>query len=130
MHKTLKRGAIHPPRATLATQQRAFDRFRAEYNDERPHQYLRGATPGARYRPSSRPYPSVLLAITYPSDFVTKEVTAASTFRLGQKLYFLSNSLTHYPVGLEEVDDGLWSVFFRHVLLVRIDERAGTLTRG
>ncbi|MBK6487864.1 MAG: transposase [Gemmatimonadetes bacterium] len=36
MHKTLKRGAIHPPRATLATQQRAFDRFRAEYNDNAP----------------------------------------------------------------------------------------------
>ncbi|MBK6487865.1 MAG: hypothetical protein IPF98_13550 [Gemmatimonadetes bacterium] len=61
---------------------------------------------------------------------MTKEVTAAGTFRLGQKLYFLSNSLTHYPVGLEEVGDGLRSVFFCHLLLARIDERAGTLTRG
>ena len=40
MHKTLKRGAIRPPRANLAAQQRAFNRFRNEYNDERPHQFL------------------------------------------------------------------------------------------
>ena len=33
-------------------------------------------------------------------------------------------------VGLEEVDDRLWSVYFCHVLLARIDERTGTLTRG
>ena len=57
MHKTLKAEAIRPPRATLAPQQRAFNRFRAEYNDERPHQFLKGATPASRYRPSPRPIP-------------------------------------------------------------------------
>ncbi|GMV09513.1 MAG: hypothetical protein AMXMBFR55_12470 [Gemmatimonadota bacterium] len=69
MHRTLKREAIRPARATLRGQQRAFDHFRVEHNDVRPHQHLRGATPGARYRPSARPYPSVLPAITYPSHF-------------------------------------------------------------
>ncbi len=130
MHKTLKRGAIHPPRATLAAQQRAFNAFRSEYNDERPHQHLGGATPSSRYRPSPRAYPTILPPIDYPSHFLVKPITAAGTFRLGDKLYFLSNALRHYPVGLEEVDDGLWSVFFCHVLLARIDERSGTLTRG
>ena len=67
MHKTLKAEAIRPPRATLAPQQRAFNRFRAEYNDERPHQFLDGrharrraigrrpARTPARCRPSSIP---------------------------------------------------------------------------
>ena len=45
MHKTLKAEAIRPPRATLAPQQRAFNRFRAEYNDERPHSSLGYRTP-------------------------------------------------------------------------------------
>jgi putative transposase len=130
MHKTLKRGAIHPARATLATQQRAFNTFRTEYNDERPHQSLKGATPSSRYRPSPRPYPAILPPIEYPSHFLVKPVTAAGTFRLGDRLYFLSNALRHYPVGLEETDDGLWSLYFCHVLLARINERAGTLTRG
>jgi len=94
------------------------------------HQSLKGATPSSRYRPSPRPYPTILPPIDYPSHFAVKDITAAGTFRLGDRLYFLSNALRHYPVGLEEVDDGLWSIFFCHVLLARIDERAGTLTRG
>jgi hypothetical protein len=130
MHKTLKRGAIHPARATLVSQQRAFNTFRTEYNDERPHQSLKGATPSSRYRPSRRPYPTILPPIEYPNHFLVKPITAAGTFRLGGRLYFLSNALRHYPVGLEEADDGLWSIFFCHVLLARINERAGTLTRG
>jgi transposase InsO family protein len=130
MHKTLKRGAIRPARATRQAQQRAFNTFRTEYNDERPHQSLHGATPSSRYHTSPRPYPRVLPAIDYPSHFLIKDVTAAGTFRLGDRLYFLTNALRHYPVGLEEVDDGLWSVFFCHVLLARIDERTRTLTRG
>src|SRR5512134_571349 len=32
MHKTLKAGAIRPPRGSLAAQQRAFNTFRREYN--------------------------------------------------------------------------------------------------
>ena len=49
---------------------------------------------------------------------------------LRDKLLFLSNALKHYPIGLEEIADGLWSVYFSHVLLARIDERTGTLIRG
>src|SRR5512143_4205805 len=102
------------PRATLAAQQRAFNAFRTGYNEERPHQTLHGATPSSRYRASPRPYPAILPAIDYPSHFLVKDVTAAGTFRLGDRLYFLSNALRHYPVGQEDVDDGLWSIFFCH----------------
>ena len=130
MHKTLKREAIRPPRPTLAAQQRAFDRFRRQYNTERPHQALGGATPASRYRPSPRPYPDPLPPLEYPGHFAVREITAAGTFRFKDRLLFLSNALRHYPVGLEEVADGIWSVYFCHVLLARIDERTGTLNRG
>jgi len=58
MHRTLKRGAIRPARATLAAQQRAFNAFRQEYNDARPHPYLDGHTPASHYQPSPRPFPA------------------------------------------------------------------------
>jgi hypothetical protein len=128
MHKTLKRGAIRPPRATLAAQQRAFTSYRALYNGERPHDALDGMTPTAHYRQSSRRYPAQLPGIEYPGHFVVKRITAAGTFK--DRLFFLSNALDHHPVGLEEVDDGLWSVHFCHLVLARIDERTATLTRG
>ena len=60
MHKTLKAGAIRPPRGSITAQQRAFNSFRREYNDERPHQYLRGRSPSDRYQVSPRPYPEHL----------------------------------------------------------------------
>jgi hypothetical protein len=130
MHKTLKRGAIRPTRGTLQAQQRAFNQFRVLYNDERPHEALKGKTPSSRYRPSLRSYPTVLPPIDYPGHFEIREITAAGTFRFGEKLFFLSNSLKHLPVGLEEIDDGVWSVYFCHVLLARLDERTQTLIRG
>ena len=123
MHKTLKRGAIRPPRATLAAQQRAFNRFRHEYNEERPHQFLRGRPPGALYRPSTRVYTGALPTLEYPSHFIVKRVTHAGTIRFQTRLLYLSTALKAHRVGLEEVDDGIWSLYFCNVLLGRIDER-------
>ncbi len=123
MHKTLKRGACRPPRATLAAQQRAFARFRQGYNHERPHQFLRGGTPGAVYRPSARIYTGVLPPMAYPDHFVVKRVTNAGTIRFKTRLLYLSTALRQHRIGLEEVDDGIWSVYFCDVVLGRIDER-------
>jgi len=47
MHRTLKRQAIKPVRQTCAAQQRDFDAFRREYNDERPHEALGQTTPAS-----------------------------------------------------------------------------------
>ena len=130
MHKTLKRGAIRPPRATLAAQQRAFTSYRRLYNEERPHDALNGTPPAAHYRRSARAYPSQLPPVEYPGHFVVKRITSAGTFRFQDRLHFLSNALDEQPIGLEEVEDGLWSIYFCQVLLARLDERTGILTRG
>jgi hypothetical protein len=58
MHRTLKREAIKPVRATCGAQQRNFDAFRREYNDECPHEYLNQETPASQYHVSPRPTPS------------------------------------------------------------------------
>lgn len=123
MHKTLKGEAIRPPRATLATQQRAFTTFRRLYNEERPHAALHGRTPASLYRASPREYSDTLPPVEYPGHFIVKRVTNAGTIRFKKRLLFLANALKQHPVGLEEVADGLWSIHFCRVLLGRIDER-------
>ncbi len=123
MHKTLKAAAIRPPRATLAAQQRAFNVFRREFNDERPHAALHGRPPGSLYRASSRPFTGELPPIDYPGHFLVKRVTTAGTIRFKKRLVFVSHALTPHPIGLEEVDDGVWSIYFCQVLLARLDER-------
>lgn len=97
--------------------------FRHLYNHERPHQALHGQTPASLYRPSSRPYTTDSPPIEYPGHFIVKRVTNAGTIRFKKRLLFIANALKQHPVGLKEVNDGVWSLYFCRVLLGRIDER-------
>ncbi len=36
---------------------------------------------------------------------------------------FLSETLAKEEIGLEEIDDGTWSIYFYNILLGRFDER-------
>lgn len=123
MHRTLKRRAIRPARATLGAQQRAFNAFRAEYNDERPHESLGMETPASRYQPSPRPYPEPLPEPEYPGHYLVKKITTGGTFRFGTRVLYLANALTGELVGLDEVDDGVWYLYFTTVLIATLDER-------
>jgi len=111
----------------LPAQQRAFDRFRREYNEVRPHDTLGGRTPASVYQASPRPYPRRLPPIEYPGHYLIKRITSGGTFRFGRRLLFLANPLEGYDVGLDETGDGIWSIYFCNVLLARFDERDGII---
>lgn len=123
MHRTLKSEATRPPSRHRDAQQRAFDRFRHLYNEERPHQFLAGRTPASGYRPSRRHYDGRLPPFDYPGHFLVKRITNAGTFRFKKRLLFLANALKQHFIGLEEVDDEIWSIYFCNVLLAKVDER-------
>lgn len=123
MHRTMKRRAIKPVQRTCAAQQQQFEAFRIEYNTERPHEALGQETPASRYVASVRPYPARLPVPEYPRHFLVKHVTDAGTFRFQQHLLYLANALVDQWIGLEETDDGVWSIYFNTVLLATLDER-------
>jgi putative transposase len=123
MHRTLKREATRPAAANRHRQQLAFNRFRREYNEQRPHEALGDRTPASVYRPSPRPFPDRLPAIEYPGHFQVRFVCNAGTFRFRNRLLFIANALKQHYIGLEEIEDGLWSIYFGQVLLARLDER-------
>lgn len=123
LHKTLKERAARPPAANLNLQQRVFNRFRVTYNELRPHEALDDQTPASRWTPSPRPFPDRLPPLEYPGHFLVKRVTNAGTFRLKHKLLFIANALQQHHIGLEETDDGIWSIYFGTVLLAKVDER-------
>lgn len=89
----------------------------------RPHDTLHGATPASVSRPSPREYPRRLPPIDYPGHYLVKRITSGGTFRFGRRLLFLATPLEGYDVGLDEVDDGIWSIYFCNVLIARFDER-------
>ena len=59
----------------------------------------------------------------YPGHFLVKKITTGGTFRFQHRLLFLAHSLTAHHIGLEETDDGIWSIYFNTVLLAKLDER-------
>ena len=122
MHRTLKAQTTRPPEATLKRQQVRFDRFIDEYNNERPHEALGQKRPVTLYTPSTRPYPESLPPIEYPGHLEIRKVDDRGTIRWKNEKLFLSHTLLGEMVGLEEVDDGVWSLYYGSVLLARFDE--------
>jgi putative transposase len=122
MHRTLKNETTRPPKADLAQQQRRFNEFRREYNEERPHEALAGDPPAAHYESSPRPYPNTLPPLEYPGHLLVKHVTSVGTIRFKYNLLVLGRALSGQHVGLEETDDGIWSVYLGQMLLGKLDE--------
>jgi hypothetical protein len=127
MHRTLKAATARPPEPDLAAQQRRFDRFRQEYNTERPHEALADATPASCYQGSPRPYPRTLPPLDYPGHFERRRVSRNGGIRWDHRWVNVSHLLAEREVGLEEIDDGLWNVYFGPVWLGRFHEAVGTI---
>jgi transposase InsO family protein len=127
MHRTLKREATQPPRASLRAQQGAFERFQAEYNTERPHEALRQSTPDQHYRPSPRHYPSKVPEIEYPGGFTVRRVRYAGTIKWKGGFVRVSNILSGEPVGLYQTGEDAWAVYYGPIELGRLDARCARI---
>jgi putative transposase len=123
LHGTLKRGCAIA--ANLKQQQRAFDRFRDVYNNERSHQSLgRNQTPAMHYQPSARPYPSKVPELSYPETYVIKRVRLNGSISWVGRDWYMAALLYRELIGLNPIDDGIWIVFVGPVAVGRLDARA------
>jgi transposase InsO family protein len=127
LHRTLKAETAAPPAATVRAQQAAFDAFRREYNQERPHEALGQRPPASCYTPSLRPYPARLDPPEYPSADLVKRVRPNGTLRWRGSEIYLAAPLAGHPIGLTDQGDGQWEVVFGALILGILDERAGRL---
>jgi putative transposase len=123
MHRTLKAETTRPPANSGRGQQRRFDRFREEFNCERPHEALDMQTPASVYQPSSREMPSKLPPLEYPDRFEVRYVSANGGIRWNKGWVNVSITCVGEYVGLEEIDDGVWNVYFGPLKLGRLLER-------
>lgn len=123
MHRTLKDETTKPPAANSRAQQRKFNAFKREFNEERPHEALDMNTPAQLYQPSNRPMPDKLPPLEYPDRFEVRYVSANGGIRWKQQWVNVTTALIGEYVGLEEIDDGLWDVYFGPLKLGRLLER-------
>src|SRR5262249_25114643 len=106
-------------------QQRAFDRFRAVYNAERPHESLRMKPPAAHYTASRRAMPQKLISPEYPDTMKVRKLDSQGRIMfVGQRSKTaVSPLLRGEPVGLEQVDDDRWTLFYGPVALADVTLR-------
>ncbi len=123
MHRTLKAEATRPPAHSMRAQQHKFDRFRQEFNHERPHEALDQQTPESLYQPSRRPMPDKLPPLEYPDRFEVRYVSANGGIRWASQWVNVSITCIGEYVGLEEIDDGIWNIYFGALRLGRLHER-------
>jgi putative transposase len=123
MHRTLKAETTRPPAANRRAQQRKFNRFREEFNEERPHEALDMATPASIYVPSPREMPERLPPLEYPDRFEVRYVSYNGGIRWNKDWVNVSITCAGDYVGLEEIDDGVWNVYFGPLKLGRLLER-------
>lgn len=123
MHRTLKDETTKPAAANSRTQQRKFNAFQREYNEDRPHEALDMNTPAQLYHASAREMPNKLPELEYPDRFEVRYVSANGGMRWDKQWVNVTSALIGEYIGLEEVGDGLWDVYFGVLKIGRLHER-------
>lgn len=125
MHLTLKRAV--PIKETLRQQQRALERFRREYNEERPHQALGNQPPSAVYRSSPRPLPSREPELVYAPDLRLIKVRPNGGISWKDKDLFLSEVLVGEYIAVVQIDERYQQIFVGPLAWARIDMQKNQL---
>lgn len=121
MHRTLKEEAISPPQSIWRRQQAAFDRFRRGFNHQRPHESLNQRFPAEVYTPSPRPYPPILPEMVYPDDMQVRWVKSQGDISWKNHHVYLTKTLARELVGLRQVAQDRWGIYFGHLRLAQLD---------
>lgn len=127
MHRTLKKEATIPPERHLTAQQKRFNTFMQEYNQARPHEALGMKPPAEVYEPSWRIMPEKLRSYDYPQHFEVRRVSRNGGIRWHHHRVPVSQPLVEDYIGFEEVDDGIYNVYFCEMLIGRFFEELGII---
>jgi transposase InsO family protein len=122
MHRTLQE-ATAQPEPEMSAQQKRYNGFRREYNEIRPHEALSGLSPADLYRPSWRPLTAEAPGLDYPAHYERRQVRPDGAIKWRGNYVFISELLAREPVGLVEIEDDVWELYFTSL-------RLGTLRQG
>lgn len=123
MHRTLKRETARPPQKDLPRQQEAFDAWRRRFNEVRPHEALGMSTPAELYETSSTPLGDAQ-SPSYPGHYEVFRIQKKGHFRWKGTDVLVGAAFYSEPVGLVEVEDDQWLVYYGDLALGILDGRA------
>jgi len=126
-HPVRKQEATILPASSLRGQQRKFDRFLEEFNQERPHEAIGMKRPAEIDQSSNLTMPKQIGRYDYPAHYLVRRVSRGGTIRGFNNQFFVSNALQEDYVGLEEVDDGVYDLYFCFCQIGRYELRSNKI---
>jgi len=121
MHRTLKAETALNAKANMKLQQVVFEKFRDEYNNIRPHEGLNGQTPADVYQTSDREYTGRIQKPEYDDNMLKRKIKYSGEFKLDNKRYFISQRLAGEYIGLKEIDNGTFEIYYSFHKLGELD---------
>lgn len=129
MHRTLKYEALDPIAPNGKEQQKSFDWFHYDYNNYRPHEALGQQPPIKCYKKSIQPYVRKIQPPHYDLDYTVRKVKHSGEIKFKGKIYHLSKLIAKQPIGLKEMTDGMWHIYYYHYRLAMIDLRKNKIIK-
>ena len=117
MHLTLKQEACCPASANHRAQQRRFNKWRKEFNEQRPHEALQMKKPAQMYHRSDVTYPKSLIEPSYPPGYQLRRVRTSGEIKWCGRKRFIGEALKGAPVGIKRIDENHSQVYFGSILL-------------
>lgn len=129
MHRTLKAESTRPPGKNILQQQEMFDRFRREFNQERPHEGIGMKVPADVYQHSSRPYPAYLKDMDYPDcDIIRRVSKCGRIFLEDRRKIFISTAFKGEWLGIKQIDYDIWKIKWMDYALGYVDNDVNKLS--
>jgi hypothetical protein len=129
MHRDLKLETTRPPAKTLKAQQRLFDRFRARFNDERPHEAIGQRCPAEFYRRSKHelPDPPWGRRYEYEWDDDIARVSKLGYVSTPRGSFFLSTTFADELLLLDWTERNRARIVYRNIVLgeIRAERKRG-----
>jgi transposase InsO family protein len=122
MHGTMKAEVTRPPSANISAQQQRLDRWRKEYNEERPHEGIGMQRPVQNYQASPRRFSGSIKPLRYPRPMKTLVVSGSGFVCWNGAACFMGEALSGSRLGLKPLDNGNHEVYFAERLLGELSE--------
>ena len=122
MHRTMKAECCKKPSVDRRAQQQRFNRWRKEFNEERPHEALGMKVPSEVYQASSMRLDEAIKRDVYDLKAETKKVAQNGTITYEGRKCFIGEAFQGQHVSLDrESKKGLTLVCFSNVKLGWLD---------
>jgi transposase InsO family protein len=120
MHRDLKAEATKPPSRNLLAQRKRFERWRYEYNHERPHEALDMLRPAEIYHKSSRRL-GEKYKMLYPDDYEVKRVSQSGHVSHQGKNFYMSEIFAGCNIGLFENQNAITELHYANLHLGNLE---------